>query len=369
MPKKIVIILTFVALTIITFLNFSKSQDEIQSNNIPKNIIIFIGDGMGTSQVTAGKTVKGTLNLERFKTLGLVTTHSKNKYVTDSAAGATAMSTGVKTSNGIIGQTPDGEPIKNAFEYAIEKDMATGLVSTCSVTHATPAGFVSHVAKRGMQNEIAEQVANFPLTVLFNSGWAYFIPKSAKDSKREDDKDLLSLMKQRMQLALTSEEYNQLDEDKPAAALLYPNHPPQAHERQISLAELTAKAIRILSKNKEGFILMVEGSQIDWGGHDNAPEYIIGEMVDFDDAIGAGMDFAEQDENTLVIVTADHETGGFSLQDGSIEEKTVTKALFTSGGHSGTMVPLFAYGPGSDTLAGIQDNTHIGKTIIQFIQL
>ena len=365
--RKLALIVLFIGLTIITLLNLSKSQNQENEINVPENIILFIGDGMGPSQVSAGKTAKGTLNLEKFKTTGLVTTYSEDNYVTDSAASGTALATGHKTYNGAIGVDMDKKPLKTLLEYADEQGKSLGLVTTCAMTHATPAAFVSHVEKRSMQNEIAQQIAKFNLTVLFGGGWGYFVPQSVMDSRRHDDMNLLDSLRTHMQVATSPEEYQHLNESKPAAAMLYVEHPPEAAEREITLTDLTAKAIRILSHNHNGFVLMVEGSQIDWAGHDNQDQRLIREVVDFDDAVGAGLEFAQKDGNTLVVVTADHETGGFSVLDGSIADRTVTKTAFTTGSHSGVMVPIFAYGPGSSAFAGIQDNTNIGKTLIQYV--
>jgi alkaline phosphatase len=133
------------------------------------------------------------------------------------------------------------------------------------------------------------------------------------------------------------------------------------------LADLTKKAIEILAKEDDGFFLMVEGSQIDWAGHENLQDYLIGETVDFDDAVGVGLDFAEKDGETLVIVTSDHECGGFAVHDGSMGEKKVTKSGFTCDEHTASMVPVFAYGPGSKAFGGIIDNTDIGKLMIRYV--
>ena len=151
------------------------------------------------------------------------------------------------------------------------------------------------------------------------------------------------------------------------AALLAPVGLPKAAERDYTLAELTGTAIGILSKNRHGFVLMVEGSQIDWAAHDQNPEEIISEMIDFDGAVGAGLDFARQNGNTLVVVTADHETGGFAIQDGSMETRQVTSSAFTTTGHTATMVPVFAYGPGSRIFSGIQDNARTGQSLIDLL--
>jgi len=326
---------------------------------VPKNIILFIGDGMGFQQITAGKVAKGSLEMERCPATALVTTWSASSLVTDSAAGATAMATGVKTKNGVLSLDSAGQPLKTVVEVAEDSGKSTGVAVACAVTHATPAGFIVHVPSRDQYVTIAEQIAASEVDVLFGGGLDHFSPTNNPS---------LPLLQKKMEVALTAEEFRKIKTPKKAAALLYPVHPPYTVDREVSLKELTQKAIEILAKDKDGFFLMVEGSQIDWAGHKNDGTNVVSEVVDFDDAVGAGLDFAEQNGETLVIITADHETGGFALLGGSIENKTVDKTGFVHGGHTASMVPLFAYGPGSELFHGVLDNTDIGKTMIRFIQ-
>lgn len=341
---------------------------SLAGESTPKNIILFIGDGMGVSHITAGKIANGNLHLERFKVMGLLTTHSQNAFVTDSAAGGTALATGYKTCNGVISVSLDKKTLKTIVEYAEEKGKVTGLVTSCSVTDATPAAFVAHVNDPGKHNTIAEHIAQSGIDVLFGGGWAYFVPESTNGSRRTDEKNLIVELNKRMQVVQFAEDFWKLGDVYSAAVFTSAINPPRAKVRKPQLAELTRKAIEILSKNKKGFFLMVEGSQIDIWGHRNNQGYIIDEMIDFDNAVGVGLDFAEKDFQTLVVVTADHETGGFAIHNGSIKNKEVTKTGFTSEGHTAAMVPVFAYGPGKTLFAGIQDNIIVGKTIIQYLQ-
>jgi alkaline phosphatase len=324
----------------------------------PKNIILFIGDGMGLSHVTAAKVAKGNLEMERCPVTGFVTTWSASSLVTDSAAAATALSTGVKTRNGALGIAPDGTRLKNTIEYAEEKGKATGVAVACALTHATPAGFIVHVSGRQMESEIAKQIAASDVDVLFGSGLSHFTSTNNPS---------LPELQRKMTVAQTAEEFRNIGTPEKAAALLYPLHPPYAAERSVSLKELTQKAIEILAQDKDGFFLMVEGSQIDWACHKNDGTNAVGEVVDFDTAVGAGLDFAKKNGETLVIITADHETGGFALLGGSVENKTVDGTGFVQKEHTAAMVPLFAYGPGSAAFSGIQDNTDIGKAMIHYI--
>ncbi len=336
----------------------------------PKNIILMIGDGMGLAQVSAGKTYKGQLNLEKMKIIGLLTTHSCDKYVTDSAAGATAMSTGYKTKNVAIGIDCNGEKRETVLEYANKIGKSTGIVVVCAITHATPAAFVAHVPDRNMQIEIAEQIAKEANADLYlGGGWGWFLPKS-KGGRRNDTLDLIEVMKKRGYVYISKpEDFYNLDikNVNKLLGLFAENHPPYSQDRKPTLAEMTKKAIEFLSRDKDGFFLMVEGSQIDWAGHDNNSDQILKEMADFDDAIGVALDFAQKDGNTLVIVTADHETGGYALVNGSISERKV-EGKFITESHTGIMVPVFAFGPGAEAFAGFGDNTLIGKKIFEYLK-
>jgi alkaline phosphatase len=343
---------------VLIFVCLSASLTMSAAEEIPKNIILFIGDGMGLSQVTAAKVAKGTLEMERCPVTGFVTTWPASSFVTDSAAAATALATGVKTRNGMLGISPNGQLLRNVVEAAEEKGKSTGVAVNCSLTHATPSGFIAHVLHRSMDVEIAKQIAASDVDVLFGGGLDYF--NSTSNS-------CLPELQKKMPVALTAKEFQDLGTPEKAAAILYPVHPPYAAERDVSLKELTQKAIEILSQDPDGFFLMVEGSQIDWAGHKNDGVNVVGEVVDFDDAVGAGLDFAEANGDTLVIVTADHETGGFALLEGSMKNQTVDRTGFVHGKHTATMVPLFAFGPGSAILSGVKDNTDIGKMLIRYI--
>jgi alkaline phosphatase len=334
----------------------------------PKNIILFIGDGMGVAQVTAGKTVKGSLHLERFPVAGLLTTHSANNFVTDSGAGGTALATGEKTNNWTLSISPVLDTMKTVLEYAEESGKSTGLVATCSMTGATPASFAVHVDDRDKHIEIASALVNSGVDLMMGGGLGYFLPSSNPKSLRNDEQDLVSQLEKRYQVVTDSESFREIKNQRGLYAFLATEDPPEAANRSISLAEFTRKAIEILSKNNEGFFLMVEGSQIDWAAHDNESERLIAEMIDFDEAVGVGLDFAEQANNTLVIATADHECGGYTLEDGSIDDKKITKPVFTSDWHTGVMVPLFAFGPGAAQFGGIHDNTFVGKTLIRLVK-
>jgi len=343
-------------------------ESSFQKNSVPKNIILFIGDGMGISQITAGKIAKGQMNLEEFKHVGLLTTHSQSSLITDSGAAGTALATGYKTYNKAISVSSDGTPLKTIIEYAQDVEMATGLVVTSSITHATPAAFSAHVKNRKQHNLIAEQITDSRIDVLFGGGWQYFVPNTTVGSNRPDHKNLLAQLAESTQVIQTEEEFRSLGDVDSVVGLFAKKYLPKANKRTLKLSEMTQKAIEILSKNKNGFFLMVEGSQIDWAGHDNNQDDIISEVMDLDEAVGVGLAYAKRNPQTLVLVTADHETGGFALHDGSIDKKAVSESDFTTTHHTAVMVPVFAFGPGASDFTGIGDNTLIGKTIIQYLK-
>jgi alkaline phosphatase len=333
-------------------------------NDYPENIILFIGDGMGVGHISAGKIAGGNINLERFSVMGLVTTHSANQLITESAAAATALATGYKTNNRAISVSVEKEPLKTLFEYAKEQGKSIGVVVTKSVTGATPAAFMAHADDRRQQADIAEQIANGDIDVLIGGGWAYFVPAANEGSKRKDQKNLLATLEARMPVVLIYDKLSvQIDTQK-LAALLAPESLPKAADRDYSLTRLTGMALDILSKNRNGFVLLVEGSQIDTAAHDHNQQYLIEELIDFDDAVGAGLDFAQKNRGTLIVVTADHETGGVAVHDGSVQNMQVDSTAFTTTGHTAAMVPLFADGPASTRFSGIQDNTRVGQTLI-----
>lgn len=322
------------------------------SNERPKNVIFLIGDGMGLTQITAGSIAKKKpLILEKFRHIGLVKTYS-TKLITDSAAGATAMATGSKTYNGAISMNIHQEKLKTIVEYAEEANWLTGIVTTATVTHATPACFYGHQPTRSRVNQkLAAEFMTKNIEVLMGGGWNYF-----KDGL--DGRDLIAEAQD--QGYFVTDNIQQVGDYRPEKmiCLISAKLPPKLEERGDFLPLAAQKAIDILSYSKSNFFLMIEGAQIDWGGHENKSDYIVNEMLDFDQTIQEAFEFAEKDGNTLVIVTADHETGGYSINGGSAKEGTV-EGKFTSDYHTATMVPIFAYGPGAESFTGIMDNTEI----------
>lgn len=331
----------------------------------PKNIIIMIADGTGLSQISATQFYHSKpSNYERFKHIGLIKTSSSSDLITDSAAGATAFSAGIKTYNGAIGVTTDTIAAPTLLEELSERGYATGVIATSTITHATPASFYAHVKFRKMEEEIAEALTYSSVDFFAGGGREFFV-------NRSDKKNMISeLTKNGFEIDTTSLQTNmRVDENKKYGFLLADGGMPRMIDGRGSfLYDATVLGLSYLKKDKDGFFLMIEGSQIDWGGHANDGEYLIGEMIDFDIVLGNVLDYAKKDKNTLVIVTADHETGGFTLasDDGNYNQ---IKPSFSTKGHSATMVPVFAYGPGAEKFSGIYENTDIYKKIKALLDL
>ncbi len=314
----------------------------------PLNIILLIGDGMGLAQISAASFISGGLSLDLFVELGLLRTSSGNDYITDSAAGATAFSTGEKTFNGAIGVGMDTLSRQSILELAEQNGLSTGLISTCSVTHATPASFYAHQRNREMHREIANDFYGKGIDFMAGTGKPYF--------------SIEKLLAGGYQISSGTIPSNADASKKQFCFFNDSIHPPKAAERGNWLEAITKQGMQHLSQNKKGFFLMVEGSQIDWGGHDTDFNYTVTELIDFDKAVKAAYEFAKKDGNTLVIVTADHETGGLSLDAGNLKKRTI-QHHYASTHHSGIMVPVYAYGPGASMLKGTHENTEVFKAM------
>jgi alkaline phosphatase len=355
---KIRYLLISIPLIVLSFCSADKIQDK------PLNLIIFIGDGMGTSQVYAAMTTSGyNMTFPSFPVTGFSITYSLNDYITDSAAGGTALSTGEKTNNGMVAMRPDSTIIPTIMELAKKKGLSTGVISTSSIVHATPASFVAHAGSRADYEDIAKFFLNGTADVFIGGGKGSFIAR--KDSLNLVD----DLKKKGYDVVYTTEEMQKSNATHLAGLMADEHMPYIINGRDTAfLANATAKAIEILSKNKKGFVLMVEGSEIDFGGHADNIDIIIGETLDMDRAVSRAYKFAKTNGKTLIVVTADHETGGLSLVDGSVEEKRVV-GDFAGADHTAVMIPVFAYGPGAMNFTGIHQNNDLGKRFIDILSL
>lgn len=317
---------------------------------------------MGLSQIYAGMVANGNkLNLERCTYSGFSKTYSANNFTTDSGAGGTALACGVKTNNGMIGMSSDSVAVQSILELASQNKLATGIVVACAVTHATPASYVAHQVNRNMYEEIAADYLKTDIDVFIGGGRKYF-------EDRTDGRNLTSELKAKnYQIAYKLDSVKAIKSGK-LVGLLYDDQNPNMPERGNMLPEATESAINMLHDNTKGFFLMVEGSQIDWACHDNNSVQVIKEMLDFDETIGKALDFAKKDGNTLVVITADHETGGMAIIDGKFGSDQM-KAVFTTKGHSGIPVPVFAFGPGAENFSGFMENVSFKSKLEKLLKL
>ena len=328
-----------------------------------RSVVFLIGDGMGISQVAAARIkthgAGGRLNMEKLPVTGLMDTHPAAGLVTDSASAGTALATGCKTNNRMVSMNPDGKKLRTILESCRDSGMATGLVVTCALTHATPAVFAAHVKSRYDQPAIAGQLLESGVTVMLGGGEGFFLPRSRPGSKRSDERNLMAEFRKRgYAVVRTREELLNVPGDR-VLGLFHAGHL-TTRSPEPSLAEMTRKAIELLSRGGKGFFLMVEGSQIDFACHANNADETIRQTVLFDKAVGAAVAFARENGQTLVIVTADHETGGMGINGGSPDGGNVSIG-WTSGGHTAVPVPIYAFGPGAERFTGLHDNTDIPR--------
>ena len=327
--------------------------------NIPKSIIFIIADGTGIGQYTVSYYSNGPFAPARFDHIGLVATHpndgicsSSCKRVTDSAASGTALSSGQKTYNGAIGVNLDTMAVKTMLEIAEDQDMSTGLVATSTITHATPASFAAHVDYRKKEHEIAIQYAQQEIDVILGGGKKFW-----------PDSLITAYVNRGAQYI--SDISAPIAHDKRLLGLFAEKALPSVHDgRSPTTTEMARLAIERLDGNPNGFFVMIEESQVDWGGHSNSAEYIQGEMQSLNDLVNYALDYQKQHPEVLVLLTADHECGGVSVHDG---KKSDLDVRFTSDYHSANIVPIWASGPGSEVFDAFMDNTEIGKQLISYI--
>ena len=349
----------FSVLLIVTalFSTFSCSNNDNQTPIKAKNVIVMIGDGMGPAQVySLILTSDEQTAFQRFPYSGFSITKSASNEITDSAAGGSAIANGTKSNNGNVGLNADSIPMPSMLELFAEQGKKTGIVVTCAVTHATPADFIAHNINRNNNEEIALEISDKEgLDVLFGGGKKYF-------TERQDSLDLLGKMWEKGWNIYDSLEQI-TDNNARTMVLTCRRHMVEAPKRGDYLPKATAKAIEMLD-NENGFFLMVEGSQIDFACHANDSATMVEEMIDFNKAVNVALDFAEKDGNTLVVVTADHETGGLTIIDPD-GKYTRTDFKWSTKSHSAVFVPVFSFGPGAEKFSGIMDNTEIINKIME----
>tara|TARA_R110002050_G_scaffold70515_2_gene151917 strand:+ start:425 stop:2257 length:1833 start_codon:yes stop_codon:yes gene_type:complete len=319
------------------------------------NVILLIGDGNGLAQISAAMYGNGNeLTLTQLKNIGLLKTQSKDDFTTDSAAAGTALASGSKVKNRSVGALPDGSPAKNLPEVLSSHGFVTGIVTTDNLTGATPAAFYAHRTERDMTKEIASDLSKSPLNLFIGAGRNDF-------TKFEKD-ETLNLRKEGFHLTSSLEELAKSNSDRAGFFASADELPKVMNGREGYLSEATKASLQFLATKNKPFFLMVEGAFIDSGGHINDSQTVIEEGIDFDQAIAEALRFADQNGRTLVIITADHETGGITLPQGNIKDHKV-ELEFSTEDHTAIMVPIFAYGPQSDLFRGIYENSDVFKKI------
>lgn len=327
-----------------------------------KNVILMIGDGMSLMHVYSAWTAnRGKLYLENCEATGLSKTYCANKLITDSGAGGTAMAIGQKTNYHSVGVDVNGNPQPSLIKLAKQKGLSAGVAVTCRLWDATPADFCCHNTDRDNEDEIIADYVNCEADYVVGGG-------AKKFENRKDGRNIFKELEQKgYQIARSWEECKNLKSGKIFAVTDSVDTPLPA-ERGDRLAQSSLKGIELLSQNPNGFFMMIEGSQLDDYGHFNDLDLLMQETHDFDRTVGKILEWAAKDGETLVVVTADHETGGLTLIDGD-KDKGEIKCKFSTTGHSGVMVPVYAFGPGSELFTGIYENTDIFHKIKSLLNL
>jgi len=365
------------------------TQRKYSSSSKAKNLILFIGDGMSLSQITAYRLITGGSNsrisVDNFPYSGIVLTHSEDGVVTDSASSATAYSTGYKTNNTYLGLDSNKRSLENLTETLNRFGFVSSLLATSEITHATPAAFAAHIDLRWKTDEISSQMLNSKVSTFLGGGRHFFLPENL-GGKREDGRNLIEELKDNNILLTTKEEMLNFvpNTSKKVFGLFADEHlrnidTPENHIYEPSLTEMVQFAVkrsnRFVDEGCEGFFIMAEGSQVDWAGHVNNLDYLITEMKDLDTAIEWALEYAKDNDDTLVVVTSDHETGGLLIEPANPVDYTSqgVKISFNtavgSGTHTGVPVPIYAYGPGAENFTGTLDNTDVYGAITASLDL
>lgn len=339
-------------------------------DNEVKNLIFLIGDGMGLSQVTMLQIENegNETSFDRADNVALITTHSANNRVTDSAAAGTALATGRKANNGVLGMMGDDANYESIIERAIKAGKSTGLITTVYLQHATPAAFYANVPHRDSSELITEQLLNSNIELLIGGGGYYLKNESPVGGSYYD-----AFKEKGYSIARSLAEADDVDSGS-LLCIVAEKDLKRAKMRGDFLPNALSKALELLSNNSSkhgnGFVLMVEGAQIDYAGHANNSKWLLDEMRDFDKTISIAIDYADKNENTLVVVVADHETGGHSVisneTDFTLSDSGVGYVYGTKS-HSGVMVPVYLYGCGAELINGVMDNTELSQKLSKIL--
>ncbi len=375
MKTRSLVILTILAFSsLISCSQTVKNETRSQTSKKAKNVILMIGDGMGPGQISLlyhfiknSKTAKEKnirYAFDRFKddSLGISTTAPYNKIVVDSACSATQLAIGEPSRSEMIGLNKDGNTTLTILEKAKAQGMGTGLVSDTRMTHATPASFASHVANRWSEDEIAEGMIEVAPDVLLSGGANRFYPSNFQGkikafeikSRRSDTKNLIARAKKKNYEVIHSrQEFKNFKDDKKLLGLFtnhdfpsgiwFKNHKKDSKRKIPTLKEMSNLALEKLSHNKNGFFLMIEGGQIDWAAHRNDAGTMLQELLSFNETLNSVLDWVEKNPDTLLVVTADHETGGFGLGY-SVNNRPQAASLAGDKFKSHKFKPLLDYG-------------------------
>ena len=389
-----------ISITMLALLFATSCNNNVAEKPQVKNIIYLIGDGMGFGAVSSLLLSEDSVTgFEQAPVIGLSETCSANNYVTDSPAGGTALACGIRTKNGYLGVDPEGKPLTSILRKAQAMGKRSGIVVNTVLTEATPAAFYAGVTSRSMSFDIAKQFTESGVDVAIGAGLEPFI-------KRPDSLDLTATLINKgydvhldwkTVLGTTSKKFvgilpmgdvHRRNESgnttagaadgaevclaaKLAASSEENGDTTRLSEPTVYLEKATAKALEVLSNdNRQGFFLMIESAIIDGYGHNNDSEGMIEEMKEFDNTLRQLVAYVNKHPETLLVVTADHETGGTGVSYKSYEVGSTTpvQLSFSTKGHTGTVVPVFAYGAGSEAFAGIMKNTDLPKKMEELMK-
>lgn len=354
--KKITCLILLLPFLLLNLQGFSQEKEKESPKAI--NVIYMIGDGMGLPQVFATMLATGNdLVFKQFPYIGVVDTRSASNTITDSAAGGTALGCDKKTKNGMVGMDVDTVAMPTILDVLSDQGKSTGIVVTCYSGHATPASFYAKVPKRNMYEDIALQLAESDkVDVMIAGGKKHFV-------QRKDSVNLI----ERMEKELGWKVYDSLAEVDPNcmkyAVLAADGHMPVYPERGEFLPDGVRMALKTLEKNEKGFFLMVEGSQIDFACHAHDSVNMVDETVDFSNAVQVALDYAKTHDNTLVVVTADHETGGLTMIDPQGKYTNIA-FNYSTGSHTCLPVMIYAYGPGAEQFTGWMQNNEVKEKLL-----
>ena len=325
----------------------------------PGSVIVLIADGAGVGHWTLANAATDELAIHRMPVGGLMDTPGSNHEVTGSAPSATAIATGVRSFMGALGVGPDSLPRETVLEAAHALGWATGLVTTASIVDATPAAFASHVTSRRQPVEVLRQMMELPVHVLLGGGAIAVALAGAGVQAELEDRYTVVPNATGLSRAIT-------DTTTTLFGVFARGEMPPADQRSPSLPEMTSAALAVLQRDPDGFFLMVENEGSDTYAHQNLAKGVItAEMLTFDAAVAVALEFRSGHPETLIVVTADHETGGMHLAGDPVRDIVLG---YGTGGHTAALVPIFAIGPGAERFGGLRRNDEVGQALLDLVR-